>query len=306
VRPVEIESLSPVIRLRAPLGSLAGVRVREPGGVPLAPDTATESAVFTRRLVSPRMARPARAVVDVGGERFAYDVLAATGAEPDDAPWSATGFARDGAAVAGDSAWSAVRGTLRSPPIPVPGDADTIAVLFWTLYFGDGFDLEPHGEVRVSDDDGATWRVTGMVAGLAPAYYPERVDITGVAGRTIRIEFVAEFLGDVPAWWLDEIMVVRQRAGPPLAVGGQVAFQPSENPVRGAEVRFTWPFAEAGNAAAYDGAGRVVWRASVAPDAATVTWSLLEDPVANGVYFVVLRSGGREARGKLFVLRSGG
>jgi hypothetical protein len=50
----------------------------------------------------------------------------------------------------------------------------------------------------------------------------------------------------------------------------------------------------------------VVWRASVAPDAATVTWSLLEDPVANGVYFVVLRSGGREARGKLFVLRSGG
>ena len=306
VRQVELESMSPVIRLRAPLGSLAGVRVRQPAGIPLAPDTTTGRAVFTRRLVSPRMPRPSRLVIEAGDERIAYDVLAATGAEPDDASWTTNGFVRDGAAIAGDSAWAAARGSLRSPPIAVPADADSVAVLFWTLHFGDGFDLAPHGEVRVSDDGGATWRVAGMVAGFAPAYYPERVDIAGVAGKTIQLEFVAEFLGTNPAWWLDEITVVRQRVASPLAADGPVAVHPSENPVRGSEVRFAWPFSGAGNAAAYDAAGRVVWRARVAPDAVTVSWSLLDDPVANGVYFVVLRSGAREARGKLFVLRSGG
>lgn len=306
VRAVELETLSPVVRLRAPLGSLAAVRVREPSGVPLAPDTATGRAVFTRRLISPRMPRPTGLVVDVGDARFAVDVLAATGAEPDDEEWIANGFERDPAAVAGDSAWVAVQGTLRSPPIVVPDDADTVSVLFWTRYFGDGFDLAPHGEIRVSDDEGATWRLAGMVAGAAPAYYPERVDIPGVAGRTIRIEFLASFFNDIPSWWLDEIMVVRRRDAPPVAVAGRLELQPSENPVRGSEVRFAWPFAQRGIAAAYDGAGRLVWRASVPPDAATVTWSMLEDPVANGVYFVLLRSGTGEARGKLFVLRSGG
>jgi hypothetical protein len=49
-----------------------------------------------------------------------------------------------------------------------------------------------------------------------------------------------------------------------------------------------------------------VWQARVAADAVTVTWSLIDHPAANGAYFVVLRSGGRQARGKLFVLRSGG
>jgi hypothetical protein len=305
VRRVELEAMSPVVRIRVPLGSLAGVHVLEPAGVPLVPDTVTGRAAYTRRLVSPRLPRPARLIIEAQGERISYDVLAATGAEPDDAPWVATGFVRDGAAIAGDSAWTAVRGSLRSPPIVVPADADSIAVLFWTLHFGDGFDLEPRGEIRVSDDGGATWRLAGMVAGFAPAYYPERVDMAGVAGRTIHLEFAADFRGDVPAWWLDEIMVVRQRAAPPLAAGRDATVQPSENPVRGSEVRFAWPFEEAGNAAAYDGAGRVVWRARVSPDAVTVTWSLLDDPVANGVYFVVLQSGGREARGKLFVLRSG-
>jgi hypothetical protein len=245
-------------------------------------------------------------VVDVGNERLAFDVLAATGAEPDDGSWSVTGFVRDGAAVAGDSAWAGLRGSLRSPPIAVPADDDTLVVLFWSRHFGDGFDLRPHGEVRVSDDDGGTWRVVGMVAGIAPAYYPERAEIVGVAGRTIRVEFMADFVGDIPAWWLDEVMVVRPRTAPRLASEGVATVRPSENPVRGPEVRFAWPFDESGQATAYDGAGRVVWRTSVAPDAAVVTWSLLQDPVANGVYFVVLRSGGREARGKVFVLRSGG
>jgi hypothetical protein len=306
VRPVELESMSPVVRIRAPLGMLASVRVREPAGVPLTPDTATGRAVFTRRLLSPRLSRPARLVVDVGNERLAFDVLAATGAEPDDGSWSVTGFVRDGAAVAGDSAWAGLRGSLRSPPIVVPADADTLVVLFWSRHFGDGFDLRPHGEVRVSDDDWGTWRVVGMVAGIAPAYYPERAEIVGVAGRTIQVEFMADFVGDIPAWWLDEVMVVRQRTAPRLASEGVATVRPSENPVRGPEVRFAWPFDESGQATAYDGAGRVVWRTSVAPDAAVVTWSLLQDPVANGVYFVVLRSGGREARGKVFVLRSGG
>jgi hypothetical protein len=306
VHPVELESLSPMIRLRVPLGALATARVREPAGMPLAPDTATGRAVFTRRMVSPRLARAARVVVEAAGERIAYEVLAATGAEPDDVPWSTAGWKPEAGAVAGDSAWAAYTGTLRSPPIDVPAGADTVSVLFWTRYFGDAFSFEPRGEIRVSDDDGATWRTVGIVAGVAPVYYPERADIAGVAGRTIRVEFAARFFGTLPAWWLDEITVVRRSEAPPLAASSPVSVRPSENPVRGSQVRFAWPFAaEGGTAAAYDGAGREVWRASVAPQSSTVVWSLDEHPVANGAYFVVLRSGRREARGRLFVLRSG-
>jgi hypothetical protein len=306
VRAVELESLSPVIRLRAPLGSLASARVWEPSGVPLVPDTATGRAIFTRRLVSPRRARPERVVLEAGGARFAYDVLAATGAEPDDLLWSATGWAHDSGAVAGDSAWAAFSGALRSPPIAVPADADTVSVLFWTRYFGDAFNTDLRGDIRVTDDGGATWRVAGIVAGFAPVYYPERVDVAGVAGRTIQVEFVANFSGTLPAWWLDEVTVVRRSAAPALAAAAPVSVRPSENPVRGSQVRFAWPFSgEAGAAAAYDGAGRQVWRATVPPNTTSVVWSLDTDPVANGAYFIVLRSGGREARGRLFVLRSG-
>jgi hypothetical protein len=305
VREVELESLSPLIRLRVPLGVLAHTVVREPAGIPLMPDTATGRAVHMRRLVSPRVARPARAEVEVGQQALRYDVLAVTGAEPDDAAWSASGWERQGPAVAGSSAWAAVRGTLRSPPIDVPAGADTVSVLFWTRHFGDGFDIDPHGEIRVSNDNGMTWRVVGVVAGIAPVYYPERADIVGEAGRTILLEFAAMFSGDILAWWVDEVMLVRRSAVPALAASGPALVLPSENPVRGAEVRFTWPFGDAGgHAAAYDAAGREVWRARVAPMATTVTWLLDQDDVANGVYFVVLRAGGREARGKLFVLRN--
>jgi hypothetical protein len=136
--------------------------------------------------------------------------------------------------------------------------------------------------------------VGGIVCGLA------------LGCRTIRVEFAARFFGTLPAWWLDEITVVRRSEAPPLAASSPVSVRPSENPVRGSQVRFAWPFAaEGGTAAAYDGAGREVWRASVAPQSSTVVWSLDEHPVANGAYFVVLRSGRREARGRLFVLRSG-
>ncbi|HUF29822.1 MAG TPA: M14 family metallopeptidase [Gemmatimonadaceae bacterium] len=307
VRDIELESLSPAIRLRVPLGTLARTVVREPAGIPLMPDTATGRAVHTRRLVSPRIARPAHAVVDVDGRPLRYDVLAVTGAEHNDETWTATGWERDGGAVAGQSAWASVRGTLRSPPIAVPAGADTVAVLYWTRYFGNGFDLDPHGEIRVSNDDGNTWRVVGVVAGIAPVYYPERAEIVGESGNTIRLEFAALFDGDILAWWVDEVMVVRRSAAPALVASGPAIVLPSENPVRGPEVRFTWPFENAGgNAAAYDAAGREVWRESVAPLARTVTWLLEHDGVPNGVYFVVLRAGSREARGKLFVLRSGG
>jgi hypothetical protein len=148
--------------------------------------------------------------------------------------------------------------------------------------------------------------VAGLVAGYAPVYYPERVDVAGVAGRTIQVEFVANFSGTLPAWWLDEITVVRRSAAPTLAAAAPLSVRPSENPGRGSLVRFAWPFSgAAGAAAAYDGAGRQVWRATVPPNATTVVWSLDADPVANGAYFIVLRSGGRGARGRLFVLRSG-
>ncbi|MEJ7809907.1 MAG: T9SS type A sorting domain-containing protein, partial [Gemmatimonadaceae bacterium] len=233
-------------------------------------------------------------------------LLAATGAEASDAPWTAAGFARSALRIAGDSAWAAGDGTLRSPPIPVPAEADTVSVLFWTRYEGDGFDLAPHGEVRISTDGGATWALAGLVAGVALEYYPERVDVRGVAGRSLLIEFVARFGAPAPLWWLDEVTVVAHvpAAATDVASLPEASFRPAENPVRGGVARLAWPFGGlGGEMLIYDIAGRLVWRERVLGNAGQVAWNVSDSGAANGVYIVVLRAAGRTVRGKLFVAR---
>ena len=203
--------------------------------------------------------------------------------------------------VSGRSAWYAAVGRLRSPLIPVPATIDTVSVLYWTRYLGNGFSLDPRGEVRLSVDSGASWVTVGRVSGRAPVYYPERVVMSGLAGRTIVVEFVAQFFAAQSGWWLDEVLVAAHGAAIVARADGEL--RPSTNPVRSSAVHLTWPFGDAsGDLRVFDFAGRLVWGTPVQGGAITVTWDIAS-AVRNGVYVAVARANGRVRRLKLFVAR---
>lgn len=304
---IGVESVSPAIRVRVPLDDVSRTAVKIPTSTPLVPDPSSDVAVYTRRLVSTPVARPVEVRIDVGATGVRYDVLTATGAERGDTPWPANGFGKSPLRIAGDSAWAAGNGRLRSPEITVPTGVDSLSVLFWTRYLGDPFSLTPRGEIHYSVDSGRSWTLAGLVAGVAETYYPERVDIVGVGGKTLLVEFIALFgSATIPSWWLDEITVVSRSTAATTGPGviTSAGFRPSENPVRSGTVRFLWPFAGSdGDVIVYDIGGKEVWHSIVRDNSPTVTWRIAESGAANGVYVVVLRSGGRMVRGKLFVTR---
>jgi hypothetical protein len=155
----------------------------------------------------------------------------------------------------------------------------------------------------VSTDDGRTWTPAAVLAGSAADYYPERADVIGVAGESIRVEFNANF-GPGARWWLDEIAVVAHQPGSDDGTDRPVALRASENPVRGSTVFFAWPYgAQAGEVMVYDFRGRLVWRHHADGTVETVAWNVDATGTRNGVYVAIARAGGRTTRLKLFVAR---
>jgi hypothetical protein len=296
---IGIESLSPVIRVRVPRGEASRTTVHAPHGVPVRPSE--DEGAYMVRLESDTLPRPARATIVAGDATLQLSVLASTGAEADEPGWVPNGFQVVPDRASGRSAWHARVGRLRSPTIRVPETADTVSVLFWTRYLGNGFSLDPRGEVRLSMDGGASWITVARLSGRAPVYYPERVVMSGLAGRTIILEFVAQFFSPQLGWWLDEILVAAH--GAPIVAVADGEMRPSTNPVRSSAVHVSWPFGgDAGEMRVFDFAGRLVWATIVHAGATTVTWDIAER-VRNGVYVVVARSEGRVRRLKLFVAR---
>jgi hypothetical protein len=258
---------------------------------------------YARRIVSPAPSRPAHVTVSAGAHAAVYSVLAATGAEtgePGASSWQAQGFSRAAGGVAGGFAWSATTGTLRSPVIGVPAAIDTVSVLFWTRYDGNPVGIGQRGEVHVSLDSGATWSLAGSVAGAAAAFYPERVVLTGLGGRALRLEMRAVSM----LWRLDEIAVVAH-GDVPVPSTAPTVLAVSANPVRGDDVVFTWPWpGSAGELLVYDFAGRVAWRAVVDAAQTSVRWPVVESGAHNGVYIAVARSGAALSRRRVFVARA--
>jgi hypothetical protein len=299
VETIGIESLSPVIRVRVPLGDAFRTRAHAPQPIPLR--QSDDDGAYMVRMESDTIRRPTRATITVADAALQLTVLASTGAEASESGWVPNGFQPAPEAVSGRWAWHAGVGRLRSPVIDVPATIDTVSVLFWTRYLGNGFSLDPWGEVRLSVDSGASWVTVGRVSGRAPVYYPERVVMSGLAGRTIVIEFVAQFFSAQSGWWLDEILVAAHGAAVVAEAVGEL--RPSTNPVRSNEVHLTWPFGSAGgDLRVFDFAGRLVWATSVPGDAGIVRWDIASG-VRNGVYLAVARSDGRVRRLKLFVAR---
>ena len=299
--PIALESLSPEVRVRAPKGLATTLRADE-SGIPYVVDNLGRGT-FTHRLIGTApVRRPSRIDVEAGTHRATYRVLASNGAEIGDEPWVPEGFRQTTEHALGAGTWfAAFIGRLRSPPIVVPADVDTLSVVYWTRYEGNGFSLDPHGEVLISNDDGRSWSRTGSVSGNAPALYTERVVIPGVAGQTVRIEFRAVGM----PWWVDEIAVVAHGgSGTPVARANELL--PSENPVRGNAVHLTWPFGvTGGELLVYDYAGRLVSRVAVPVGSEHVRWDVAASGARNGVYVAVARAGSRVARRRLFVVRRG-
>jgi hypothetical protein len=296
---IGIESLSPIIRVRVPRVEATRTTVQMRGVVPV--HQSEDAGAYMVRMESDTVARPVRATIVAGETALALTVLASTGAEANETGWVPNGFTVAPERVRGRWAWHATVGRLRSPLIHVPANIDTVSVLFWTRYLGNGFSMDPRGEVRLSVDSGASWVTMGLVSGRAPVYYPERVVMTGLAGRTIVIEFVAQFFSAQTGWWLDEILVTAHGAATVAQADGEL--RPSSNPVRSNVVHLTWPFGDgAGEVRVFDFAGRLVWATSVQGGATTVMWDIASG-VRNGVYIAVARSEGRIRRLKLFVAR---
>jgi hypothetical protein len=298
VEPLVIESVSPVVRAIVP----AAVSPAVTAGAPLALHLDTLAhGTFQRRWVSDTIGRFPRLSVRAGNVEAGYTVLAFGGAEATDSGWSVSGMATTQPGFAGHFQWSGSSGYVRSPTVTMPQTSDTVSVLFWTRYTGSGFSNIPHGEIRISTDGGSVWTRVGAVAGNAEQYYPERIVVGGVRGKSLRFEFATP---DQLPWWLDEITIVAHSAQTLLAQ--EDALRPSANPVRSDLVYFNWPFGAAGGElAAYDFAGHLAWRSPVVGGTETVTWELGRG-LANGVYVVIAKAGGRTRRFKLFVLRPGG
>lgn len=296
---IAIESVSPHIRARVPSASPAPLVTV---GAPVVYGYDTVGAGrYTRRIVSLPVARPASVTITAGGESADFAVLLVGGAEAGDTGWTLEGFAASGdLKIAGEKSWVGTDGTLRSPIVRVPDDADTLSVVYWTRYDGDGFSMEPHGELRVSRDSGRTFAREGRVSGAAPAFYTEQARLTEVAGRFVQLELESRGL----PWWVDEIALVAHSAAA-IAPPRVVALTPSENPVRGDVVRLAWPFAGAGDVQVFDFAGRLVWRERVDAGTMYAEWNVAATGPRNGVYIAVARAGREIRRVKLFILRGG-
>jgi hypothetical protein len=296
---IGIESLSPIVRVRVPRAQATRTTVQTRGVVPV--HQSEDAGAYMVRMESDTVARPARATIIAGEAALTLTVLSSTGAEANETGWVPNGFTVATERVSGRSAWHGTVGRLRSPLIHVPANIDTVSVLFWTRYLGNGFSMDPRGEVRLSVDSGASWVTVGLVSGRGPVWYPERVVMTGLAGRAIVIEFVSQFFSAQSGWWLDEILVTAHGAATVVQADGEL--RPSTNPVRSNVVHLTWPFADgSGDIRVFDFAGRLVWATPVQGGATTVIWDIAS-VIRNGVYVAVARSEGRIRRLKLFIAR---
>ncbi|MDA1080215.1 MAG: M14 family metallopeptidase [Gemmatimonadetes bacterium] len=296
---VRLESISPDIRATVPAPSAATATVSLSASLTFRVDSGAGGRYF-RRIVASETGRPAAFSLTVNGVKSSYRVLAVSGAETADAPWTAEGFARDTIfARAGTGSWLGTRGTLTSPAVVVPADADTVSLVYWTAHVASGFSPNPSGSVYLSTDGGQSWSAVHVVRGSAPVFYTDGVMINGVKGKTIAVRFTSDGM----PWRLDEIALVAHSPVTATQIAGGPQLRPSENPVRSGSVRFAWPFGtEAGELIAYDISGREVWRRHV-DSGASQTWEVASLGVGNGVYIIVARASGGVAQLKLFVAR---
>jgi hypothetical protein len=297
---VVVERMTPDVAVTVPTELAPSAKIFMPSAAPFRIDSAA-GGKYTRRLVSQVGGRPALVRVEVGNTSASFRALNYSGAEDTDEQWTmAGGFARDTVIRhSGRYSFMGTSGTLTTPAVVVPADADTVSLVYWTMHFGSGFSPEPSGRIEASADGGTTWTTVLVQRSSGPAWYTDRAVVGGVRNKSVRFRFTTVGM----TWRIDNAAIIAH--GPVTSVGtaAVASIRPSENPVRAGSVRFNWPFGTgAGDITVLDFAGRQVWSRKVAAGEVS-TWDVESARVANGVYVVVARSGKEISRLKLFVAR---
>jgi hypothetical protein len=297
---IVLESVSPDVRVTVPASSAPSATISSAFPLTYRVDS-TNGGKFTRRLITSASGRPSAITVAAGGMSAAFKVLSFSGLESSDPAWTMQGgWIRDTVIThSGLAAWMGASGTLTSPAVTVPTDADTVSLAYWTMHLGSAFTPEPSGSIEATTDGGTTWSRVLIQRSSAPAWYTDRATVGGVRGKTVRFRFVSNGM----VWRVDDAAIVSHGPVTSSTVAAVAAIRPSENPVRSTAVRFTWPFGTSpGELTALDFGGRIVWRKKIAAGE-PATWDVGSDKVANGVYVVVARAAGKVSRLKLFVAR---
>jgi hypothetical protein len=297
---IVLESVAPDVRVTVPAATAASATITTTSQLTYRIDS-TSGGKYTRRLISAGAGRPGAISVKAGSTTATYRVLAFSGAESSDPAWTlAGGFIRDTTFGNGSlSSYFGVSGSVTTNAVTVPTDADTVTIAYWTMHFGTAFNAEPSGILDASTDGGVTWNRVLVQRSSAPTWYTDRATIGGVRGKSVRFRFSTNGM----FWRVDDVAIYSHGPLKTATVAAGPSIRPSENPVRSAAVRLTWPFGTTpGELTAIDFGGRIVWRKTVVAGEPT-TWELDHAKVANGVYVVVARAGSEIARLKLFVAR---
>jgi len=241
-------------------------------------------------------------VVRAASAGLEAQLLSLGGAEPDDTGWA--GWLTTADALAGQRAWLATGNDTLTSPVVDLRDRSHIWLQFWQKHAGSTFVPERRGEVQFSADSGRTWTDAAHVVGAGENWYPVRVDLpqaSGVAGA--RVRFVARGF----TWWLDAVGFATDSVVADQVVASAVAdLELSQNPVRQGPVVMSWP------ASSQDARLRIYSFAGVLLAAETVTAPTSEfvwDGTAggrqlpNGAYLVVVETGGRRYRARVFLAR---
>ncbi|MGH7615288.1 MAG: M14 family zinc carboxypeptidase [Gemmatimonadales bacterium] len=239
--------------------------------------------------------------IRVDGVGFEAELISLAGAEDLDTGWQ--GWTRTNDALAGLWSWGTFTSdTLTSPAVDLSGRSRNW-LQFWTKHRGSTFTPELRGLVQVSADNGATWNDVTAIVGDGPAWYPVRVDLPAVAHTpAARVRFVSTGF----TWWLDAVGFASDSTGLFAAQPPVASLEVSENPVRGAQVVFSWPVGSgAPRVGVYSFTGERLLSATLTPGSTEYAWDLTAGSrrVSNGAYLVVLELDGNVSRRRLFVTR---
>ncbi len=277
--------------------------VRKATGVVVTRSLSTESLAqgTVRTLWRSDVSLDAARALRVDGAGLEAELITVAGAETADVGWS--GWARTNEALMGVWSWAtSTDDTLTSPVVDLLGRT-RLWLQFWTKHRGSTFTPEQHGLVQASADSGLTWSDVALIVGDGPAWYPIRVDLPQLAGaRAARVRFVSAGF----AWWIDAVGFASDSTGlfsaqPPVA-----RLEVSENPVRGAQVVFSWPVGNGSpRVGVYSFTGERLLSTTLAPGSTEYAWDLTAGSrrVSNGAYLVVLELDGGVSRRRLFVTR---
>jgi hypothetical protein len=193
--------------------------------------------------------------------------------------------------------------------------AESADLSFWHRYDTEtGYDF---CIVEVSDDGGSSWTEVASYSGLQTDWAEILIDITEYAGTDgFKVRFILDSDGWVTrdGWYVDDVAIFAETSASGIDDGGEVrrlSVTNYPNPFNPkTSIRYALPAAGPVALRIYDAAGRLVRTLieseTTAAGSHETRWDGTDSQgrgVAAGIYFARIEVGGREASGKLVLLK---